>query len=113
MQNYENTRAQFEAFLDHSTNAAARRPTGTIYWQANKGWPTLLWDLYNYDGDQAGSFFGAKKANQSLHALFAMDNNTVTLDNLCGSTQSGCRSRRRCTTPTERCSTTRASTVSR
>jgi len=86
VQNYENTRAQFEAFLDHSTNAAAPA-TGTIYWQANKGWPTLLWDLYNYDGDQAGSFFGAKKANQSLHALFAIDNNTVTLDNLSGGTQ--------------------------
>jgi exo-1,4-beta-D-glucosaminidase len=87
VQNYENTRAQFEAFLDHSTNAAAPS-TGTIYWQANKGWPTLLWDLYNYDGDQAGSFFGAKKANQPLHALFAIDNNTVTLDNLSGGTQS-------------------------
>ena len=86
VQNYENTRAQFEAFMDHSTNAAAPA-TGTIYWQANKGWPTLLWDLYNYDGDQAGSFFGAKKANQSLHALFAIDNNTVTLDNLSGGTQ--------------------------
>jgi exo-1,4-beta-D-glucosaminidase len=87
VQNYENTRAQFEAFLDHSTNASAPA-TGTIYWQANKGWPTLLWDLYNYDGDQAGSFFGAKKANQPLHALFAIDDNTVTLDNLSGATQS-------------------------
>ena len=34
-----------------------------MYWQVNKGWPTLLWDLYNEDGDQAGSYFGAKKAN--------------------------------------------------
>ncbi|MFC0440055.1 beta-mannosidase [Kutzneria buriramensis] len=87
VQNYENTRAQFEAFLDHSTNASAPA-TGTIYWQANKGWPTLLWDLYNYDGDQAGSFFGAKKANQPLHGLFAIDDNAVTLDNLSGTTQS-------------------------
>ncbi|MCU1682488.1 MAG: beta-mannosidase [Amycolatopsis sp.] len=88
VQNYENTRAQFEAFVDHSTNKSAPA-TGTIYWQANKGWPTLLWDLYNYDGDQAGSFFGAKKANDTLHALYATDNNTVTLDNLGGTTQSG------------------------
>jgi exo-1,4-beta-D-glucosaminidase len=88
VQNYENTRAQFEAFVDKSTNKSAPA-TGTIYWQANKGWPTLLWDLYNYDGDQAGSFFGAKKANDTLHALYAIDDNTVTLDNLGGSTQSG------------------------
>jgi exo-1,4-beta-D-glucosaminidase len=88
IQNYENTRAQFEAFLAHSTNSVAPS-TGTIYWQLNKGWPTLLWDLYNYDGDQAGSFFGAKKANQSVHALYQLDSNKVTVDNLTGSTRNG------------------------
>lgn len=87
VQDYENTRAQFEAFLDHWTNSTPA--TGTIYWQVNKGWPTLLWDLYNSDGDQAGSFFGAKKANESLHALYTQDNGTVTLDNVGGQAQSG------------------------
>jgi exo-1,4-beta-D-glucosaminidase len=87
LQNYENTRAQFEAFLHHSTNTPTPA-TGTIYWQANKGWPTLLWDLYNQDGDQAGSFFGAKKANESLHVLYGYDTNTVTVDNLGGGSQS-------------------------
>jgi exo-1,4-beta-D-glucosaminidase len=86
--NYENTRAQFEAFIAHSTNAAAPS-TGTIYWQLNKGWPTLLWSLYNSDGDQAGSFFGAQKANKALHAIFTLDNRTVTVDNLGPASQSG------------------------
>jgi exo-1,4-beta-D-glucosaminidase len=86
--NYENTRAQFEAFIAHSTNAAAPS-TGTIYWQLNKGWPSLLWSLYNNDGDQAGSFFGAQKANGPLHAIFALDSQTVTVDNLGPATQSG------------------------
>jgi exo-1,4-beta-D-glucosaminidase len=85
---YENTRAQFEAFIAHSTNAAAPS-TGTIYWQLNKGWPTLLWSLYNNDGDQAGSFFGAQKANATLHAIFALDSQTVTVDNLGPASQSG------------------------
>ncbi|HEY2675187.1 MAG TPA: beta-mannosidase [Rugosimonospora sp.] len=88
VQNYENTRAQFEAFVDHSTNQPTPA-TGTIYWQVNKGWPTLLWDLYNQDGDQAGSFFGAKKANEGLHVLYGYDNNTVTIDNLTGAAQNG------------------------
>ncbi|HEX3783459.1 MAG TPA: beta-mannosidase [Pseudonocardiaceae bacterium] len=88
IQEYESTRAQFEAFMDHSTNTPTPA-TGTIYWQANKGWPTLLWALYNEDGDQAGSFFGAKQANQSLHALLAQDTNKVTLDNVSGASQSG------------------------
>jgi exo-1,4-beta-D-glucosaminidase len=87
LQNYENTRAQFEAFLHHST-ARPTPATGTIYWQANKGWPSLLWNLYNQDGDQAGAFFGAKKANAPLHALYGYDDGTVTLDNLGGATQS-------------------------
>src|SRR5207248_811200 len=63
--------------------------TGTIYWQVNKGWPTLLWDLYNYDGDQAGSFFGAKEANDPLHVLYAYDTGAVTVDNLGSAAQSG------------------------
>ena len=88
VQNYENTRAQFEAFIDHSTNSATPS-TGTIYWQVNKGWPTLLWDLYNEDGDQAGSYYGAKKGNETLHALYTQDNGTVTLGNLGSAAQSG------------------------
>jgi exo-1,4-beta-D-glucosaminidase len=88
VQNYEDTRAQFEAFVDHSTNST-QPATGTIYWQMNKGWPTLLWSLYNNDGDQAGAYFGAQRANRPLHAAYALDNGTVTVDNLGGTTASG------------------------
>jgi exo-1,4-beta-D-glucosaminidase len=88
VQNYENVRAQFEAFIDHWTNGPTPS-TGTVYWQLNKGWPTLLWDLYNYDYDQAGSYFGAKKANEDLHVLYAYDTGQVTIDNLTGTSQPG------------------------
>ena len=87
-QNYENTRAQYEAFIDHAGNTPLPS-TGTIYWQMNKGWPSLLWYLWNFDGDQAGSYFGAQEANRTLHALYALDNGTVTLDNLSNTSQSG------------------------
>ncbi len=87
-QDYENTRAQFEAFIDHANNTPVPS-TGTIYWQMNKGWPSLLWNLYNSDGDQAGSYFGTQEANRTLHAIYALDNGTVTLDNLANTTQSG------------------------
>ncbi len=87
-QNYENARAQFEAFIDHANNSPMPS-TGTIYWQMNKGWPSLLWFLWNFDGDQAGSYLGAQEANRPLHALYALDNGTVTLDNLTNTTQSG------------------------
>ncbi|HEX3490279.1 MAG TPA: hypothetical protein VHU92_13085, partial [Streptosporangiaceae bacterium] len=58
-------------------------------WQLNKGWPTMLWDLYNYDYDEAGAYFGAKKANEDLHVLYAYDTGTVTVDNLTGVNQPG------------------------
>src|SRR5215469_6373645 len=61
-QNYEGTRAQFEAFIDHASNTPLPS-TGTIYWQMNKGWPSLLWYLYNNDGDQAGAYFGVQEAD--------------------------------------------------
>ncbi|MGH2893135.1 MAG: glycosyl hydrolase 2 galactose-binding domain-containing protein, partial [Solirubrobacteraceae bacterium] len=44
--NYETQRAEFEAYVDHASRAKAPS-TGIVYWQLNKGWPTLLWDLYN------------------------------------------------------------------
>ncbi|WP_158894819.1 glycosyl hydrolase 2 galactose-binding domain-containing protein [Amycolatopsis anabasis] len=84
--NYENVRSQFEAFIAHSTDKQ-NPSTGIVYWQLNKGWPTLLWSLFNHDGDQPGAFFGAQKANKPLHALFTYDDNTVTVDNLTGSAQ--------------------------
>jgi len=88
VQDYEDTRAQFEASIDHWTNQPTPS-TGTDYWQANKGWPTLLWDLYNYDYDEAGSYFGASKANETLHVIYALDSGGVTVDNLGSNTQSG------------------------
>jgi hypothetical protein len=88
VQNYETQRAQFEAYIDHSTRAHAPS-TGVVYWQLNKGWPTMLWDLYNADYDQAGSYFGAQEANQPLHAIYAYDTGTVAVANLSGSAASG------------------------
>jgi exo-1,4-beta-D-glucosaminidase len=88
VQNYETQRAEFEGYIDHSTNAQAPS-TGIVYWQLNKGWPTLLWDLYNHDYDQAGSYFGAKKANEPVHVLYTYDDGTVSVDNLSRSAERG------------------------
>ncbi len=86
--NYETQRAEFEAYVDHSSRAKAPS-TGIVYWQLNKGWPTLLWDLYNNDYDQAGSYFGAQEANKPLHVLYAYGSRTVSVANLTGAAVSG------------------------
>jgi exo-1,4-beta-D-glucosaminidase len=86
--NYETQRAEFEAYVDHSSRAKAPS-TGIVYWQLNKGWPTLLWDLYNNDYDQAGSYFGAQEANKPLHVIYAYGSGTVSVANLTGASVSG------------------------
>ncbi len=83
VQNYETQRAEFEAYIAHSHRAHAPS-TGIVYWQLNKGWPTLLWDLYNNDYNQAGSYFGAQEANRPLHAIYAYDTGAVSVANLTG-----------------------------
>jgi exo-1,4-beta-D-glucosaminidase len=87
-QDYENTRAQFEAYIDHAHHGPLPS-TGTIYWQMNKGWPSLLWNLYGSDADQAGSYFGTQEANRPVHVLYALDTGTVTADNLSGRAEAG------------------------
>ncbi|HEY1569624.1 MAG TPA: hypothetical protein VGF68_21510, partial [Solirubrobacteraceae bacterium] len=86
--NYETQRAEFEAYVDHSSRAKAPS-TGIVYWQLDKGWPTLLWDLYNNDYDQAGSYFGAQEANKPLHVLYAYGAGTVSVANLTGAPVAG------------------------
>jgi exo-1,4-beta-D-glucosaminidase len=86
--NYETQRAEFEAYVDHSSRAKAPS-TGIVYWQLNKGWPTLLWDLYNNDYDQAGSYFGVQEANKPLHVMYAYGAGTVSVANLTGAPVAG------------------------
>ena len=107
VQNYETQRAEFEAYIDHSTNKDAPS-TGIVYWQLNKGWPTLLWDLYNNDFDQAGSYFGAKKANErAARALHVRRRVGVGRQPRQPRPATGCRSCPTSTASTASCSTTR------
>lgn len=87
---YEVTRAQFEAYLGHSKDPA-NPSTGLIYWQLNKAWPSLQWELYGFDLDQAGVYFGAQKANEPVHVLYAYDDGSVKVSNLTGRPQPGLR----------------------
>jgi exo-1,4-beta-D-glucosaminidase len=87
---YEVTRAQFEAYLGHAKDPA-NPSTGLIYWQMNKSWPSLQWELYGYDLDQPGVFFGAQQANEPVHIMYAYDDASIKVANLTGQRQSGLR----------------------
>ena len=79
LDNYDNTRAQFEAFNAHMD--APNPSTGVIYWMLDNAWPSLHWHLYDWYMNPAGAYFGAKKANESLHIQYAYDTHAIVLVN--------------------------------
>ncbi len=88
MGGYEVTRAQFESYLGHSADSS-NPSTGVIYWMANKAWPSLHWNLYNYDLDQPGVYFGALKAGEPVHIMYDYADGSVKVANLTGGSQPG------------------------
>jgi exo-1,4-beta-D-glucosaminidase len=88
MGGYEVTRAQFEAYLGHSKDPV-NPSTGVIYWMMNKAWPSLHWNLYNYDFDQPGVYFGAKKAGEPVHVMYDYADGSVKVANLTNARQDG------------------------
>lgn len=87
LDNYDNTRAQFEAFSAHRD--AADPSTGVIYWMLNNAWPSLHWHLYDYYMNPAGAYFGAKKANEPVHIQYAYDSHAITLVNQASTSEHG------------------------
>jgi len=79
LDNYDNVRAQFEAFNAHRD--APKPATGVIYWMLNNAWPSLHWHLYDYFMNPAGAYFGAKKANEPIHIQYSHDTRAILLVN--------------------------------
>src|SRR5579863_2969695 len=79
LENYDNARAQFEAFNAHMD--AAKPSTGVIYWMLNNAWPSLHWHLYDYFLNPGGAYFGAKMANESVHIQYSYDTRAIMLVN--------------------------------
>lgn len=79
LDNYDNVRAQFEAFNAHTD--AARPSTGVVYWMLNNAWPSLHWHLYDYYLNPAGAYFGARIANEPMHIQYSYDTRAILLVN--------------------------------
>jgi exo-1,4-beta-D-glucosaminidase len=77
LMNYEGERAEYEAYARNQYASA----TGVIHWMLNNAWPSLIWHLYPYDLTPAAGYFGAKKANQSLHIQYSLDDGSVFIVN--------------------------------
>jgi exo-1,4-beta-D-glucosaminidase len=90
LDNYDNVRAQFEAFNAHMD--AAKPSTGVIYWMLNNAWPSLHWHLYDYFLNPAGAYFGAKIANEPVHIQYSYDTRSIMLVNHTLTREHGLRS---------------------
>jgi exo-1,4-beta-D-glucosaminidase len=73
---YESHRAMFESF-----RAVPKAASGVIQWMLNNAWPSLIWHLYDFYLRPAGSYFGARKANEPLHILYEYDDRSITVVN--------------------------------
>ena len=89
LENYDNVRAQFEAFNAHMD--AAKPATGVIYWMLNNAWPSLHWHLYDYFLNPAGAYFGARMANEPLHIQYSYDTRAIMLVNHTLTSEQGLR----------------------
>src|SRR5205085_768732 len=66
LQNYENTRAFFEAWSAHEFTQSF----GTIFWMLNGVWPSVHWNLYDWYYEPGGGYFGTKKADEPVHIAY-------------------------------------------
>jgi exo-1,4-beta-D-glucosaminidase len=73
---YDGERAMFEAYARNKYNS-----TGVIQWMLNNAWPSVIWHLYDYYLVPGGGYFGAKKANELLHAQYSYDDRSVVVVN--------------------------------
>jgi exo-1,4-beta-D-glucosaminidase len=73
---YDGERAMFEAYARNKYNS-----TGVVQWMLNNAWPSVIWHLYDYYLLPGGGYFGAKKANELVHAQYSYDDRSVVVVN--------------------------------
>jgi hypothetical protein len=75
--NYESFRAMFEAWNSRLWENAS----GLLLWMSHPAWPSMIWQLYSYDFETTGAYFGAKKACEPVHIqLNAHDRKVVAVN---------------------------------
>ena len=62
---YDATRAMYEAFRANVPEA-----TGIVQWMLNSTWPSLYWQLYDWYGIPTAGYYGVKKANAPVQAVY-------------------------------------------
>jgi exo-1,4-beta-D-glucosaminidase len=83
---YDGERAMFEAYTANKYTS-----TGVIQWMLNNAWPSFIWHLYDYYLVPGGGYFGTRKANEPVHALYRYDDRKILVVNSALKNWSGLR----------------------
>jgi hypothetical protein len=75
--NYESHRAMFEAWNSKLWNQVS----GVLLWMTHPAWPSTDWQVYSWDYETLGSFFGSKKACEPVHIQMNLHDNKVVVVN--------------------------------
>ena len=74
MVNFEGHKSIFEAVYTNRGN-------GMLMWMSQSAWPSMVWQTYDYYYDTNGGYFGLKKGNQPVNAIFNFVTHEVVLSN--------------------------------
>jgi hypothetical protein len=86
MVNYDSHRAMFESWNSRMWN----NTSGLLLWMTHPAWPSMVWQVYSWDYETFGSYFGSKKACERVHVqLNADDNQVVVINNSLASFPNG------------------------
>jgi beta-galactosidase/beta-glucuronidase len=75
--NYDSHRAMFEAWNSKMWN----NTSGLLLWMTHPAWPSTVWQVYSWDYETFGSYFGSKKACEPLHVQMNQHDNQVVVIN--------------------------------
>jgi hypothetical protein len=72
--NYEGHKSMYEAVYTNRAN-------GMLMWMSQSAWPSMVWQTYDYYYDTNGGYFGLKKANQPVNAIYNQASQELVLVN--------------------------------
>lgn len=77
MVNYDSHRAMFESWNSKMWNNAS----GLLLWMTHPAWPSTIWQVYSWDYETFGSYYGSQKACEPVHIQMNLDNNKIIVVN--------------------------------
>ena len=77
MINYDSHRAMFESWNSKLWN----NTSGLLLWMTHPAWPSTDWQIYSWDYETFGSYYGVQKACEPVHIQMNLNNDKVVVIN--------------------------------